>query len=1429
MSGRLREGSAEPLGVTPLDGGVNVAVHSADAEAIEFCLFDAAGKVETERWLLPARTGDVHHGRIAGIGVGARYGLRAHGPYDPRAGHRFNPAKLLVDPYALQLDRPFALHATLQAFDGDDPVSPARIDRRDSAAFVPKALVTDCAPLWQPCTSVRVAWPDTVIYELHVRGYTKRHADIPEPVRGTFAALAHPAAIAHLKNLGITTVELMPAMAWIDERHLPPLGLSNYWGYNPLALLAPDPRLAPGGWAEVRAATDALHAAGFEVVLDVVYNHSGESDEFGPTLSFRGLDNAGYYRLRADDPARYVNDMGTGNCLALERPPLVRLAMDSLRAWMRLGGVDGFRFDLATALGRHGDGRDGGGFDAHAPLLAAIEQDPLLREAKLIVEPWDLGAGGYQAGNFSAAFGEWNDAFRDDVRRWWRGDPDLRGALATRLAGSSDRFAAKRRPSRGVNYVVAHDGFTLADLVGYEHKHNAANGEHNRDGSDANHSWNHGIEGATGDAAVLAARARDQRNLLATLLFARGTPMLAMGAELGQTQQGNNNAYAQDNATTWLDWAKADAALIEFARRLVAARRKHRALREDRFLAGEIIDAGGVADIEWRDAGGALAEAAQWNAGETLIAVLAARTDAGDLDRVAIALHRGVEDLDIVLPEARADQVWQREIDTARADAGDAVVDAMQVRLAARSVVLFAEASAQTQNPRALRDVDGAVVQRLAAAAGIAAKWWDLSGQRHAVTPDTQRHFLREMGLPADSAGEARDSLESFCASGDARLLPATHVARSGVATALRVASPIAQGARPGAATIVAANGEVVAQLRADAFDLRVERDLAGRSQRIARLPLPALAPGRYRVAFDASPELPCRLTIAPPRCHVPPLLDAAQAGAHPFGLTVQAYALRADPAQHDYGIGDFGALADLAVRAAQAGAATLGFNPLHMLFPGDRERASPYHPSDRRYLDPIYLDPGALGDLPGCDAIAMPAGMTSSLRSDAIDYAQAWAAKSRVLEATYAAFARAARERPNAELVVEFARFVAAGGDALSRFAVFQTLSAQAENRDWREWPANLRDANDDAVAAFADEHAARVRYHAFLQWLGERQLARTAARARDAGLALGLYRDLAVGAAPDGAEAWANARQLALGVSIGAPPDPLAPQGQVWNLPPPNPLAWRDSDFASFREAVAANMRHAGIVRIDHALGLARLFWVPRGGVPADGAYVAYPLADLLGVLALESERAQCAVIGEDLGTVPDGLRERFAEYGVLRYQVMLLEREGAGFLSTQRYARNAAACACTHDLPPLAGWWSAADIRERAALDLVAADAAQAQMALRREEKRLLLEAMARDGVVAHIDPDAALSEDALAAIHAWLARAPSALVLAQVEDLAFETVAQNLPGTDRERPNWRRRLAQTPRELLQSPIAQRVLAALRENGAPAAETPGSPLRL
>ena len=373
----------------------------------------------------------------------------------------------------------------------------------------------------------------------------------------------------------------MPADAFVDERHLPPLGLSNAWGYNAVVFGVPDPRLAPGGWAEVRAATDALHAAGMEAILDVVFNHNGESDQFGPTLSFRGLDNATWFRLDPRNPAIYVNDCGTGNCLALDRPLVVDMAIGALRRWMIYGGFDGFRFDLATALGRGPDG-----FNPNAPFFQALAEDPIVREARLIAEPWDVGPGGYQLGAFGPSFAEWNDHFRDAARRFWRGDPGLRGEIATRMAGSRDIFARAEAPSKGVNFVVAHDGFTLADLVTYERKHNEANGEGNRDGTDANFSWNHGVEGPTQDPAILAARARDQRNLLLLLLASRGTPMLAMGSELGFSQGGNNNAYAQDNATTAIDWSAVDGSLIAFVRRLVAIRRSRPALSRDAFLTG---------------------------------------------------------------------------------------------------------------------------------------------------------------------------------------------------------------------------------------------------------------------------------------------------------------------------------------------------------------------------------------------------------------------------------------------------------------------------------------------------------------------------------------------------------------------------------------------------------------------------------------------------------------------------------------------------------------------------------------------------------------------------------------------------------------------------------------------------------------------------
>ena len=721
---RTLDSAPEPIGVTVRGDGANVAVYSAHATAIEFCLFE--GEREIRRVRLRERTGDVFHDQIANVGLGARYGLRAHGPFLPREGHWFNPAKLLLDPYATAIDRPLVLHPSMFGYRTDVPEF--ALDDTDSGPFVPKGIIS--RP--RAASGVRdplVPWSRTVLYELHVRGFTARHPGISETQRGRFAGLAHPAAIEHLVRLGVTSVEIMPSAAWIEERHLAAIGLRNYWGYNPITFMAPDPVLAPGGWDEIRAAVEALTAAGIETILDVVLNHSGEGDARGPTLSLRGLDNATYYRELAGSPWRYSDDTGCGNTLALDRPAPLRLAMDALRIWAEQTGLHGFRFDLATTLGRRANG-----FDPAAPLLAAIEQDPLLRKLKLIAEPWDVGGGGYQVGAFPEAWGEWNDRFRDGVRRFWRGDPGQLGELATRLAGSSDLFATRGEASKSINFVVAHDGFTLADLVAYSNKVNEANGEANRDGTDANFSWNNGAEGPTTDPAILAARRSDQRALLATLLLARGTPMLAMGSEFGQSQGGNNNAYAQDNAATWLDWATVDPGLLAWTRHLLRIRRDHPELRDDRFLTGAAHDISLLPDVEWRDANGQLMTPETWQSpeGSTLVMIVAGPADPEDAtDRITIILHRGRDGERVVLPVPRGGYGWYQIADSA-ADGDSAVHDVSDtspVIVAARSVVVLLERPIKAGKRAA---ADPALLDRLARAAGIAPEWWNVDRPAHA-------------------------------------------------------------------------------------------------------------------------------------------------------------------------------------------------------------------------------------------------------------------------------------------------------------------------------------------------------------------------------------------------------------------------------------------------------------------------------------------------------------------------------------------------------------------------------------------------------------------------------------------------------------------------------------------------------------------------
>lgn len=695
----VRSGKPDPLGATWDGDGVNFALFSAHAEAVELCLFDPAGRRELERVPLPEYSDQVWHGYLPGLAPGQLYGYRVHGPYDPAGGHRFNPNKLLVDPYAKELHGTARSHAANLGYQAGNADADLSFDRRNNARYVPKCRVTTPPREGEDHQRPRVPWTDTVIYELHVRGFTKRHPDVPAALRGTFAGLGTAPVVEHIAKLGVTTVELMPVHPAMDEWRLARQGLRNYWGYNPYNYFAPAPRyMSRGDRDQFAAMVRRFHEAGIEVILDVVYNHSGEGDQFGPTLSFRGIDNASYYRL-AEQRNRYVDDTGCGNTLNLGHPRVLRMVVDSLRYWADEMGVDGFRFDLATTLAREAHG-----FDREAGFLEAVGRDPVLSRLKLIAEPWDLGPGAYQLGNFPSDWGEWNDRYRDSTRRYWKGDAGMIGEFAQRLAGSQDYFGrAGRRPWSSINFVTAHDGFTLHDLVSYDAKHNEANLENNADGSNQNHSWNCGAEGATEDRAILALRARQKRNMMATLLLSLGTPMLLAGDEFGRSQLGNSNAYCQDNEIGWTDWenwSPDDKAFLEFVRTLLRIRREHPVFRRRGFFSGREIGGTPVKDIAWLAPEGQEMTVEAWEQ-PTARCLGALLLDHGEGDEEA-AVAAGREARLIALFNAAAEprpfvlpppgERWEVMFDTARPAGGEtdsAFGGGESYPLAGRAVVLL--------------------------------------------------------------------------------------------------------------------------------------------------------------------------------------------------------------------------------------------------------------------------------------------------------------------------------------------------------------------------------------------------------------------------------------------------------------------------------------------------------------------------------------------------------------------------------------------------------------------------------------------------------------------------------------------------------------------------------------------------------------------
>jgi isoamylase len=691
-----------PLGSVPHDEGTNFSLFSEHAERVELCLFDAADR-ET-RLELTERTAFNWHGFVPGIGPGQRYAYRVHGPYVPEAGHRFNPAKLLIDPYAKAIEGAVAWERgnTLPYVADGSADADLRLDDSDDAAAIPKSVVVDTSFDWEGDRRPETAWHHTVIYEMHVKGFTQRHPGVRDDLRGTFAGLASDEAIGYLTSLGVTAVELLPVHHFVDEKFIADRGMSNYWGYSPIGYLAPHALYAATGRGgeqvrEFKGMVKALHRAGIEVILDVVYNHTAEGNHLGPMLSFRGVDNASYYRLEPGNPRFYMDFTGTGNSLNPVHPSVLRLIMDSLRYFVVDCHVDGFRFDLAAALAR-----EFYEVDRLSAFFDTIHQDPVLSQVKLIAEPWDVGPGGYQVGNFPVLWTEWNAIYRDAVRDFWRGRATP-GNFASRLTGSSDLYADDgRRPFASINFVTAHDGFTLADLVSYNEKHNEANGEGNRDGSDDNRSWNCGVEGPTDDPAVVALRQRQQRNFLTTLLLSQGVPMLLGGDELGRTQHGNNNAWCQDNELSWIDWDLDDDArrLLEFTRRLIRFREAHPVFRRTWFFTGRAASGSGLPDVWWFRPDGRRMTERDWRRedGHALGVFL----NGAEVRRLSQRGHRLVDDsflllfnahheeLVFTLPPRRFGTRWVLEISTADPDAGESVFAARgAVAVEARSIVVL--------------------------------------------------------------------------------------------------------------------------------------------------------------------------------------------------------------------------------------------------------------------------------------------------------------------------------------------------------------------------------------------------------------------------------------------------------------------------------------------------------------------------------------------------------------------------------------------------------------------------------------------------------------------------------------------------------------------------------------------------------------------
>jgi glycogen debranching enzyme GlgX/4-alpha-glucanotransferase len=1403
--GGVTPSSLRSQGATFTGAGTHFVLYSEHAEQVELCLYDDTDH-EAARVVLPGRTEHLWHGFVPGITPGQRYAYRVHGPFDPARGQFFNPHKLLIDPYARALDR-------VASWDPAQQTDDAASARVDSAQVTPRCVVTDDRFDWEGDVAPRVPWRDTVIYEAHVKGLTQLLNAVPPELRGTYLGLSSQPVIDHLRALGVTTLELLPVQQAFSERWLTQRGLINYWGYNTIGFFAPDVRYAsardvPDPVREWKTMVRALHRAGIEVILDVVYNHTGEADPTGPLLSMRGIDNSVYYRLDPRDPGRYVDTTGCGNSLNFEHPQTQKLVMDSLRYWVTEMHVDGFRFDLAPTLARAADG-----VDLHGRFYSMLAQDPVLRECKLIVEPWDCGPDGHRTGGFGPGMVEWNDRYRDTLRRFFRGDGGLLGELATRVAGSSDLFSARGRgPLASINFVACHDGRSLRDLVTYEGKYNQDNGWNNSDGADNEYARNWGVEGPSDHPDIKAVRARVMRSLILSLVCSQGVPMLRQGDELGQSQLGNNNAYPQDNAISWVDWTLGpdEQTMLEFVRAALALRREHPELRREQFFRGPA--AGLPGEVTWLRPDGLPMQGGDFQQHDGRVLGLWIHGRDATTSASLLLWNGHAQRCEFRLPAGS----FSLRLDSAgHTPPGTPVTGSYFIEAHACAVLVGVPLKGARRADASALDPE--LVASLASQYGIADGYVGYSGQPQTTSIATRVTLLAAMGVDASSNAAVRAALAERAARTSApgvdnvRVLPE----RSDALRSVLLRAPDASAAQLRyRIDLTLESGELFSG------EGRVQQPGAAVS-----LPLPVglpLPPGYHALRVSVGDQQYTQeLIVAPRKCPTVADLLGTRRGA---GLWAHVYALHS---QRSLGLGDLGDLRELVAFAAQQQLDFVGVNPLHAVdnFAGV---VSPYYPISRVFANPIYIDLGLVPELTHSEkARALLA--TSELRSELSrlqqlhrrNYAAAWRFKLRVLRELHAFFVAQELPRDTARARA-YRSFVQDHGQALHDFATFCAIAEHVGGEtpvyDVHHFPAELHDPRGPAVARLRSTLAEPIALHMYLQFELFRQIEDTQREARAQGLRIGLYGDLAVGNSSGAADVWLHRELFAQGVELGAPPDAYSAVGQSWGLLPLVPERLVQDSYRYFRRLARSAVRSAGMLRVDHVMGLLRQFWVPHGSTALDGGYVRFPFEELCAIVALEASRTQTLVIGEDLGVVPAGLRERMHELSLLRSQVVCFERYDDGqFKAPERYAHNALATVNTHDMPPLLGYFNALDVEQLRVLGILPdSDSAERVRAERALAKAQLLQLLEREGLWPRSAAAASTSDaEWTIAVHLLLARTSSLLVAASLDDVCLETEPLNVPGVaSAEHPSWAKRMSLSIEALSRDETVLRCLAALRE---------------